>query len=139
MEAICYTDGASRGNPGKAAIGVVIIHTATKRQHTFSKFLGDKLSNNYAEYSAVIFCLKRLIEAGIKTFELRADSELMVRQINGDYMVSSKNIIPLHDEVKELLSEFTSYKFVHVRRKYNKLADQLANRALDKEKNGQPK
>lgn len=134
MEAICYTDGASRGNPGKAAIGVVIIHQATKTTHKFSKFLGNKLTNNYAEYSAVIFCLERLIEAKIQTFELRADSELLIKQINGDYRVSSKNVIPLYRKVMELLKNFKTYSFVHIRRTYNKLADKLANEALDKEK-----
>lgn len=131
MEAICYTDGASRGNPGRAALGVVIIYQPTKQEHHFSKFLGTKLTNNYAEYSAVIFCLERLIDAQIKSFELRADSELLIRQINGEYQVSAKNIIPLYQKVKELLKEFKEYKFVHVRRMYNKTADRLANQALD--------
>lgn len=134
MEAICYTDGASRGNPGKAAIGVVIIHQATKKQYTFSKYLGNHLTNNYAEYSAVIFCLEKLLDADIQSFELRSDSELLINQINGKYQVSSKNIIPLHRKVMELLKEFKNYSFVHVPRKENKLADQLANQALDKEK-----
>ena len=132
-EAICFTDGASRGNPGEAAIGVVIIHTSTKKKHTFSKYLGNKLTNNYAEYSAVLFCLERLVESGIRSFELRADSQLLVQQINGKYKVSSKNIIPLYQEVVELLKNFKEYDFVHVPRAENRMADALANEALDRE------
>lgn len=133
VEAICFTDGACRGNPGKASIGVVIVHCATKKKHTFSKYLGDKKTNNYAEYSAVIFCLEQLLKAGIRTFELRADSELVIKQINGEYKVTAKNIIPLHEKIKELLKNFSEFKFIHVPRTENKLADHLANLALDRE------
>jgi len=130
-EALCFCDGACRGNPGKSSIGVVIYHYATKQKFRYSKYLGDKLTNNYAEYSAVIFCLEKLIEAKIKSFELRADSQLLIRQINGEYSVNSKNIIPLYSKVRELLKNFESYKFIHVLRKYNAEADALANEALD--------
>ena len=100
FEALCFCDGASRGNPGKAALGVVIYHFPTRKRFRYYKYLGDKLTNNYAEYSAVIFCLEKLTQAKIKSFELRADSQLLIRQINGEYSINSKNIISLYSKVK---------------------------------------
>lgn len=131
VECTCYTDGACRGNPGKSSVGIVIIHNPTKTTHKYKKYLGDKLTNNFAEYTAIIMCLEKLKRAKINSFELYADSNLAIQQINGQFKVKNENIIPLYNEVMELLKNFKDYSFTHVLRNKNKLADQLANEAID--------
>lgn len=126
---VIYTDGGSRGNPGPAGIGAVI----TKNDDTLceiSEFLGST-TNNVAEYTALVKALEKALELGIKNAEVRMDSELIVRQMSGQYRVKNQALIPLFRKAKELVSRFKNCTIVHVRREFNKEADRLANQAMD--------
>ena len=127
---VIYTDGGSRGNPGPSAIGVVI----------GEKEYGEKISdttNNVAEYSAVVFALKKAkqlltkIEAKKTEIDLKTDSELLVKQLNGEYKIKNEKLQPLFIEVWNLKQDFKSVTFTHVPREKNKEADSQVNRALD--------
>ncbi len=125
-----YVDGASRGNPGPAAIGVLIEDDAGQERARISKYIGTT-TNNQAEYRALIAGLLEAAALGARSVEIRTDSELMVRQIQGSYMVRNTGLKPLHREVTQLLSRFSSFHIRHVPRKLNTRADGLANKALD--------
>lgn len=126
---IAYTDGASRGNPGLSGVGVHLIGPEGEEDHLY-EFLGEQ-TNNQAEYKAMILALKTLAERKVPSVLLRADSELMVKQMRGEYRVKNERIIPLHKEASALVSQFKSVTFEHVRRNDNKVADRLANQAID--------
>lgn len=127
---IIYTDGASRGNPGPASYGVYITDEAGYSME-LKGTLGNQ-TNNFAEYTAVIEALKWLTTNAEKTAELRSDSELLIKQLKGEYKVKSETIKPLHAEIKSILqSHKLNVQFKHVRREFNKEADRLANEALD--------
>ncbi len=133
---VAYTDGGSRGNPGPSGLGVYIVNESGEVIAEVKKFLGDG-TNNTAEYQAVVTALKTLKRKfGIKTqsmqFEIRMDSELIQRQLNGVYRVKHPNLIPLYTEIEKLrCAHFPYITFVHVRRELNKEADRLANEAMD--------
>jgi ribonuclease HI len=129
---VAYTDGASRGNPGPAAAGVVILTPQGKPLYEYAKKIGFQ-TNNFAEYTAVIEALKVCTEGGAKSVIVRADSQLMVRQMTGEYRVKSEIIAPLHKELTALVKLFARVDFEHVRREENIHADKLANQALDGE------
>lgn len=130
-----HTDGGSRGNPGHAAAGVVICH-GEEVLHQFSSYLGIK-TNNQAEYQAVILALEYLIDhksdfSSFESVNFVLDSELVVRQINGQYKVKHPDMIPLFTQVKTNLSKLgLPYTFSHVKRHLNHHADQLLNDELD--------
>ncbi len=127
---IIYTDGASRGNPGPASFGVFITDEAGYSME-LKGALGHQ-TNNFAEYTAVIEALKWLSLHTEKAAELRSDSELLIKQLTGEYKVKSDTIKPLHAEIKSLLlNNELNVQFKHVRREFNKEADRLANEALD--------
>ncbi len=126
---LVYTDGASRGNPGIAGCGAAI-SSPEGEEYEYTKFLGE-MTNNQAEYHALILALENLTKLGAKNIILRADSELMVKQLKGEYRVKHPNIIPLFKTIKKLLLFFTQVKFEHVKRENNKIADKLANQAID--------
>ena len=126
-----YTDGASRGNPGPASAGVYVV-APDGREFKHKQFLGEQ-TNNYAEYMAMILALKGLIKARAKQVLIKADSQLMVRQMRGEYKVKNENILPLFEEAKKYVQEFESVQFEHIPREENKMADALANEALDEE------
>ncbi|MDD4859240.1 MAG: ribonuclease HI family protein [Dehalococcoidales bacterium] len=128
--AIIYTDGAARGNPGPAALGVVIKDEQNKILACLSRRLGVT-TNNQAEYRALIAGLQQAISLGAKEVEIRSDSELMVRQLTGRYRVKNAGLKPLYDEAVKLLSRFTRCSYVNIPREQNCEADALANRALD--------
>ncbi len=128
---IIYTDGASRGNPGPAAIGVVVTSSSGEVLQEISEYLGDDHTNNFAEYSAVLCALKWAISNQVSSLELRSDSELMVKQMNGLYKVKSDSIKPLYLECVQLIKKIGKVEFRHIRREFNKEADRLANEALD--------
>ena len=136
---IIYTDGGSRGNPGKAAIGVVFCNEEEKIIKKFGEYLGDNLTNNDAEYQAIIFALKKFKAlfgkaiADISDVEIRADSELVVKQLNGDYRLQDPKIQQFFIEIWNLKFDFKSVKFRHIPREKNKEADRLVNEALDSE------
>ena len=134
---VIYTDGGSRGNPGPAGAGIVFCNEQNKIFKKYSYYLGDKLTNNEAEYSAVILALKNFKKffgtkiAKISTVSLKSDSQLLVRQMRGDYKVKNPNIQKLFLEVWNLKTEFQDVKFKFIRREKNQEADLLVNEALD--------
>jgi ribonuclease HI len=123
-----YTDGASRGNPGHSGAGGVIIHN-DDITHVF-EYIGIQ-TNNYAEYYALQMTLKKAIEMGIKNVTCYMDSSLVVNQMNGLWKVNHPNIKQLYNDTHELISQFEKINFVHIFRDSNKLADELANKAID--------
>ncbi len=126
-----YCDGASRGNPGPAAIGIVIYEN-DKVIKEISQFLGDSLTNNQAEYLAVIESLKQAAELGASEVIVKLDSELAQKQLLGEYKVKNSLLKELWEQVAELVKKFDEVQIVHVPREENKEADRLANQALDK-------
>src|SRR3989344_8539598 len=133
---IIYTDGGSRGNPGLAGMGVVIANEKGKMVKEYSGFLGVKTTNE-AEYEAVIFGLKKIKallggkRADEMEIEVRADSELLVKQLNHEYKIESKTVIPLFIKIWNAMMDFKNVKFVHIPREKNKEADRMVNLALD--------
>ncbi|MBE9528200.1 MAG: ribonuclease HI family protein [Proteobacteria bacterium] len=125
-----FVDGASRGNPGLAGAGVFILGPDAKPYKRLKKFLGSA-TNNVAEYSALIAALESALRFGICRLRVRADSELVVKQVNGLYRVKSPDLKPLYEHVMELAAKFDSFEIAHVRREGNAEADQLANEAID--------
>jgi len=127
---VVYTDGGARGNPGPAALGVVI------GNHEYGERIGNT-TNNVAEYKAVIFALKKVKQlvgnkkAEEAEVEVRMDSELIVRQLNGIYKIKEPDLQPLFIEVWNLRLDFKKVDFKHVPREKNKQADKLVNEALD--------
>mgnify|MGYP001615529273 CR=1 FL=1 len=133
---IIYADGGSRGNPGPAGIGVVIADEKGKIIKEYSDFLGVK-TNNEAEYEAVIFGLRKikalLGKEKIKNAEIefRLDSQLVVRQLNGEYKIETPTLFPLFIKIWNLKMNFGPIKFSEIPREQNKEADRLANEAMD--------
>ena len=130
MKYIVHTDGAARGNSGPAAIGVVIEDEEGRTVYETSRALGVR-TNNEAEYLALITALEYLKEARPKEAEFRLDSELVVKQLSGEYKVKEPRLQALHGQVVMLLNAVPKYKIRHVRRVENARADELANEALD--------
>lgn len=125
-----YCDGASRGNPGLAGAGVVLVapHGEVRRLH--KEFLGQT-TNNVAEYRSLLLALKLARSLGIKRIRLYSDSELLVRQINGSYRVKQPHLLALWQEAQRGLRTFESFEVSHVPRELNHQADRLANQAID--------
>jgi ribonuclease HI len=130
QKVIAYTDGASRGNPGPASLGVFITDVDGKVVSEIREKLGIQ-TNNFAEYSAMIKALATCKDASVEEIHLRADSEFMIKQMRGEYKVKSDVIIPLYQQARKLSAHFKKVIFEHVRREQNKEADRLANEALD--------
>lgn len=124
-----HTDGGARGNPGPAGIGFVL-HADDKIVKRGGAFLGDA-TNNVAEYEAMIWGLENALSVDASNLEVFADSELMVRQMNGVYKVKNANLKPLFTRANELASSIGSVSFTHVRREDNTQADEMANQAMD--------
>ncbi|HLJ85159.1 MAG TPA: ribonuclease HI family protein [Candidatus Eremiobacteraceae bacterium] len=131
-DGICtiYTDGGARGNPGPAAGGGVIVASDGTVIAEVSEFLGVA-TNNVAEYQALIATLQRALEAGCTDVEVCLDSELVVRQLNGEYRVKDAKMRPLHASATSLLRKFASSRVRHIPREENKRADKLVNAVLD--------
>ncbi len=127
---ILYVDGASRNNPGPAGGGAVLLDRNERQVAQDSEYFG-RLTNNAAEYRSLLLGLD-LVPSGVSRLEIRTDSELMARQIRGEYEVKSDNLRPLHGEVCERLEGFERVEINHVPRERNRKADSLANRALDR-------
>ena len=125
-----FCDGASRSNPGEAAIGVSIQENDDEI-HTISEPIGIA-SNNVAEYKSLIFALEYSLEKNYLNLEIFLDSKLVVEQINGNFKVKSDNLKKLNSDSLNLLKKFDSISIKHIYREQNKRADQLANMALDK-------
>jgi ribonuclease HI len=127
---IINVDGASRGNPGPAAIGVTLKDEKAQLVASISEAIG-RTTNNQAEYRALIAGLKKAISLGVKQVEVRSDSELIVRQMLGIYRVKKEELKPLHEEARRLAGSLAGFKIISVPREENKEADKLANQALD--------
>lgn len=127
---IINVDGASRGNPGPAAIGVTLKDEKAQLISSISESIGHT-TNNQAEYKALIAGLKYSIKLGAHQVEVRSDSELIVRQMLGIYRVKKEELKPLQEEARKLAGSFSSFKIVSIPREENKEADKLANLALD--------
>ena len=127
---LLYTDGAARGNPGPAGAGAFICTPAGEAVAEIAEYLGET-TNNVAEYRALLAGLKRLVELGAVEVEIRADSELMVRQLSGRYRVKHPNLRPLFQEAVALLKKIPKYSITHILRERNKETDRLANQAID--------
>lgn len=125
-----FTDGASRGNPGPAGIGVVILDEAGGPVEEWGDYLGPT-TNNVAEYSALLSALKRLKDLRPSRVHFHLDSELIVRQLSGQYRVRDAKMKRLHEEVRLRLTAVPDHEFQHVGRERNARADQLANEAID--------
>ena len=127
-----FCDGGSRGNPGPAASGVVITTTNDEVIGEYHEYLGLR-TNNYAEYSAVILGLSELkAHQGVTRADFYLDSELVTKQLNGQYRVKHVDMKPLYAQVQELLREVCAeVSFAHVRREFNTLADAQVNVCLD--------
>ena len=134
-----YTDGGSRGNPGKAAAGIVFCNEKGQSFKEYGEYLGNGLTNNEAEYQAVIFALEKFKAlfgkkiALTSELEIKSDSELMVKQLSGKYKILDSKIQSLFLEVWNLKLDFKSVKFTQISREKNKEADRLVNEALDVE------
>ncbi len=129
-EVIAHTDGASRGNPGPAAAGFILINPDGTQLQAKAFFLGRN-TNNVAEYTGIVKALEAAIEVGAKRLTVFSDSELLVKQINGEYKVKSEQIRPLFQQAVELLGRFENWKVQYVSREKNKEADKLVNQALN--------
>ena len=120
-----YIDGGSRGNPGEAGIGVYFPGVVR-----IAEYLGTG-TNNYAEYSALLTALRFAVYSRCEALHIYADSELVVKQIKGEYQVKNENIRPLYDTAVRWIAQVPQFTIEHVRRENNKEADKLANRAMD--------
>ncbi|MDH7601760.1 MAG: ribonuclease HI family protein [Armatimonadota bacterium] len=129
---IIYADGASRGNPGPAGIGVVIAADDDTVLEEISENIGQQ-TNNAAEYTALIKALERAQALGAAELDIYVDSELVERQLSGAYKVKSPNLRPLRDKVLRLMNGFDKVSISHVRRCHNARADRLAKQAAAKE------
>lgn len=128
---IANCDGGSRGNPGPAGYGVYIQDDEGKKVAELSEFLG-KQTNNYAEYSGLLAALEYAVQNGHPRLRVIADSELMVKQIKGQYRVNSADLRPLYEEAKRRIAKLDAFQIQHVLRGKNKEADRLANLAMDR-------
>jgi ribonuclease HI len=126
---VIYTDGASSGNPGLAAIGVAIKDEQGNLITTISQRIGTT-TNNQAEYRAIIAALEKAVSLGAKEVELRSDSELVVKQIKGRYRVKKATLRPLYQKVVQLIGSLAAFTITHIPREQNREADRLANKAL---------
>ena len=128
---VAHVDGASRNNPGPAAYGVVLRRPDGSVVETLSKYIGTK-TNNEAEYYGLIAALDCAASHRIARLRVVSDSELLVRQMQGNYKVKSASLKPLHEQARKLAGQFAYISFEHVPRAHNADADRLANEALDK-------
>jgi ribonuclease HI len=128
---VVWADGASRGNPGPAAIGAVVFDDENRERLRISETIG-RATNNEAEYRAAIAGLEAALSLGARHVELRMDSELVVRQLDSRYRVRNPGLKRLFARMKDLRWRFTSFRASAVRRAENAVADKLANEALDR-------
>lgn len=128
--AIVYSDGGSRGNPGPSAAGYVVINTQQQVVDQGGEYLGIT-TNNQAEYHGVRLGLEKVYELGYRQIDFRIDSMLVVNQMNGVYKIKNRELWPIHERIRQLMTKFEKVTFSHVRREYNQLADGMVNRTLD--------
>ena len=132
MKLVVNVDGGARGNPGPAAIAAVVQDAEGNVLEEHGERIG-RATNNVAEYRALLLGIERAVALGADELDLVGDSELIVKQVKGEYKVKDATMRELHGKVKEALREVDSWSIRHVRREYNAEADRLVNRALDGE------
>ncbi len=130
MKGRLYTDGGARGNPGPAAFGYVLEDAGGGVLAQHGEAIGIA-TNNVAEYSALVAGLRKAIELGVESLEVVSDSELLVKQMRGEYRVKNEALRSLSVEASRLARELGSVEYRHVKRAHNELADRLVNEALD--------
>lgn len=128
---VAYFDGGARGNPGPAGYGVVFEDEIGRPVAELSEYLGRQ-TNNYAEYSALLAALNYTLRHGFKALKVISDSELLVKQIKGEYKVSSPTLKDLHRRALKMLDQLDYFEIRHVAREKNREADRLANLAMDR-------
>lgn len=127
-------DGGSRGNPGPAAAGIVVRAADGTTIATLGIFIG-RATNNVAEYRGLIGGLEKALQLNVQNVIVRGDSELIIKQMRGEYRVKHPDLQPLHRQANELANRFASIRFEHNLRHKNQLADKLANQAMDRKAN----
>ncbi|MDP2913498.1 MAG: ribonuclease HI family protein [Candidatus Omnitrophota bacterium] len=125
-----YIDGGSRGNPGPAGIGIIILDSKRKKLKEIFKYIGEA-TNNIAEYTALVNGLEEALKLSANEVVINMDSELVAKQISGDYKVKNVDIKPLFERALGMLRKFGSFKIKHIDRSKNKEADRLANKAMN--------
>jgi ribonuclease HI len=132
MDATLFADGGSRGNPGPAASAAVLLDPGGELIEEIGAYLGVA-TNNVAEWTALVLGLEAAAKRGIRRLGVRMDSELVVKQLGGEYRVKHAGLQPLYARARRLLRDFAEVEIRHVPRKQNALADALVNRVLDQE------
>ncbi len=128
---IAHIDGGARGNPGPAGYGVAVADSSGKRVAELSEYIGHR-TNNVAEYSGLLGALQYCLKHDERSLKVISDSELMVRQLNGQYKVKSPDLKLLYDEAQTMIRRLEWFRAEHVLRAKNKDADRLANEAMDR-------
>lgn len=132
MRLTVHVDGGARGNPGPAAIAAVVSDEDGEIVYEAHETIG-RATNNVAEYRALIFGIEKAAELGADELELVGDSELVVKQVRGEYRVKDAGLKPLHSAAQKALANFSEWQIRHVKREMNSEADALVNQALDAE------
>ncbi len=132
VDAVLFADGGSRGNPGPAASGAVLVAPDGQVLDEIGRYLGIT-TNNVAEWTALCIGLERAVERGFRRLAIRMDSELVVKQMRGEYRVKHEGLQPLHRRAKSLALSLEYLEIAHIPRKQNALADSLVNEVLDQE------
>jgi ribonuclease HI len=130
QSAILWTDGAARGNPGPAGIGVMLKSPTGTVLAAEGRSIGHA-TNNVAEYRALLLGLEKALERGVRRVEVRADSELLIKQLKSEYRVKNAGLKPLFEQAAAMLRRFETVRLTHVRREHNVEADRLANEGID--------
>ena len=125
-----YFDGCSKGNPGKSGAGAVIYDIMNKEVWSNAVFVGNASTNNEAEYTGLLIGLREAVRMGVSDLLVRGDSQLIIRQMKGEYKVKSASLKPMHLEALELSNSIEKIEFEHVYREFNKRADELSNVGL---------
>lgn len=130
---IFYIDGASQGNPGPSGIGVVVCDASGNVLENVSEYLGEN-TNNFAEYNALIYALQEGLVRKANSITINTDSELLVKQLNGEYKVKDETLKRLYSQAQRLLKGYSQVQVNHINRTENKGADKLATKAVDNNK-----
>ena len=125
-----FIDGASRGNPGPSGIGIVFYDDSKKIVKKIFKFIGNT-TNNAAEYTALIYALQQALIDRYENIIVKSDSELLTRQLRGEYRVKNENLRPYYEQFLHLSCGFRKVEVISIDRKDNSIADKLANKAID--------
>jgi ribonuclease HI len=127
---VVYSDGGSRGNPGPSAAGYVILNGRDEVIAQGGMYLGIT-TNNLAEYQGLLLGLEKAFELQARVIDFRLDSLLVVNQMNGIYRIKNRELWPVHERIRELLTQFDRVTFTHIRREFNQLADGMVNKILN--------